>query len=199
MSARLFKDVTASSAHTKTALGNEKKRKAKALTSVNSVVTNKKPIDKADCSDFVLRLKERRLVARTVPVTPVEKYASVLKVDDALGIVLGWAIVCKQDGEDYYDLQDDHIPEDSMLKAAAEFMAGARMAKEMHVGDGVGTVVFAFPLTTDIAKAFGLETKTTGLMVAIKPNDPAMLAKFRDGTLTGFSIGGLRLQDEAVQ
>lgn len=193
MSARLYKDVTANSAHTNTALGNEKKRKAKSA----SVVTNK--AHEADSSDFVLRLKERQLVARTVPVKSVEKYASVLKVDDELGIVLGWAIVCKQDGENYWDLQSDHIPEDSMLKAAAEFMAGARMAKEMHVGDGVGTVVFAFPLTTDIAKAFGLETKTTGLMVAIKPNDPAMLAKFRNGTLTGFSIGGLRLQDEVVE
>jgi hypothetical protein len=40
------------------------------------------------------------------------------------------------------------------------------------------------------AKAFGVETKTTGLMIAIKPDSDDMLAKFRDGTLTGFSIGG---------
>ena len=126
-----------------------------------------------------------------------QKYAEVLKVDDGLGLVFGWAIVCKQDGEDYFDLQNDCIPEDSMLKASTDFMSGARMAKEMHAGDAAGTVLFAFPMTTDIAKAFGVETKTTGLMVAMRP-EPDMLAKFKDGTYTGFSIGGYRIKDEEV-
>ena len=46
------------------------------------------------------------------------------------GVVFGWAIVCKQDGQDYYDLnvdratgkrKPDHIPESSMLDAACGF------------------------------------------------------------------------------
>ena len=127
-----------------------------------------------------------------------QKFASVLKVDDGLGLVFGWAIVCKQDGADYWDLQGDQIPEASMLAAATDFMGTARVSKEMHSGGEAGTVLFAFPLTDDIAKAFGLETKTTGLMIAVKPNDAATLAKFRDGTYTGFSIGGVRLEDEEV-
>ena len=126
-----------------------------------------------------------------------QKYAEVLKVDEGLGLVFGWAIVCKQDGEAYFDLQSDHIPEYSMLKASADFMGGARMAKEMHAGEAAGTVLFAFPMTTDIAKAFGVETKTTGLMVAMKPT-PDMLEKFRSKEYTGFSIGGYRVTDEEV-
>lgn len=127
-----------------------------------------------------------------------ETRASVLKVDDTLGLVMGYAIVCKQDGEDYFDLHGDHIPEEAMLKAALDFMQNSQVAKEMHRGDQVGTVVFAWPMTTDVAKAFDFEVKKTGLLIAVRPDDPDMLAKFRDGRLTGFSIGGSRVEDEEV-
>lgn len=123
--------------------------------------------------------------------------AEVIKVDDTLGLVMGFAIICKQDGVEYYDLHNDHIPEDAMLDAASDFMLNSRVAKEMHVGGGKGSVVFAWPMTSDIAKAFGLEVKTTGLMIAMKP-EPEMLKKFQSGELTGFSIGGHRVLDEEV-
>ncbi len=123
--------------------------------------------------------------------------AKFLKVDDGLGLVFGFAIVCKENGQDYFDTQDDHVPEQSMLEAASDFMLHSRVAKDMHEGDEVGTIVFAWPLTTDIAKAMGIQTSTTGLMIAMKP--PAdILAKFRNGDYTGFSIGGRRLVDEEV-
>lgn len=124
--------------------------------------------------------------------------ARVVKVDEGHGLVLGYAIVCKTGGEDYFDLQGDHIPEDAMLGAAVAFMLKGGAAKEMHVGGVAGKILFAWPLTTDIAKAFGIDTPTTGLMIAMKPDDPAVLAKFRDGTYTGFSIGGSRVKDEEV-
>lgn len=127
--------------------------------------------------------------------------ARVVKVDKSLGLVFGWAIVCKQNGKDYYDLNIDHggervpehIPESAMLKAASEFMEHHRVAREMHAGDQQGTVVFAFPMTTDIAKSLGIETKVTGLLIAMKPG-PAMLEKFVSGALKGFSIGGSRVK-----
>lgn len=126
--------------------------------------------------------------------------ATVCKVDSNLGLVFGFAIVCKKDGENYFDTQDDHIPEDSMLKAATEFMENSRLSKDMHRQndkDGFGSVVFAFPLTSDIAKAMGIETTTTGLMIAMKP--PAhILGKYQSGEYTGFSIGGHRVEDEEV-
>ena len=125
---------------------------------------------------------------------------TICKVNEDLGLVFGWAIVCKQDGVDYFDLQDDHIPEDAMLKASADFMANSRMAKDMHREDGElpGSVVFAFPMTTEVAKSFGVETNTTGLMIAMKPDSPEILKKFQDGEYTGFSIGGSRLASEDV-
>lgn len=122
----------------------------------------------------------------------------VIKVDPSLGLVMGMAIICKEDGVDYFDVQGDHIPEDAMLKAALDFMENSQVAKEMHSGEEKGTVVFAWPLTTDIAKAFGIETSTTGLMIAVRPHDDEMLAKFKSGELTGFSIGGRRITDEDV-
>jgi len=125
--------------------------------------------------------------------------AQVAKVDEELGLVFGYAIVCKEDGRDYFDLNVDretgekvpeHIPEETMLKAAAEFMDSAtRPGNEMHAGPQLGKYVFAFPLTTEIAKALGIKAKKTGLLVAYKaPAD--VLQKFKDGTYTGFSIEG---------
>jgi hypothetical protein len=127
-----------------------------------------------------------------------EKFATVLKVDDDLGLVFGWAIVSTEDGEPYYDTQGDWIPEDSMLKASADFMAHSRVLGDMHQTAEGGAVVFAFPMTAEIAKAFGLVTKTTGLMIGVKPASAETLAKFKSGEYSGFSIGGRRILDEAA-
>jgi len=124
-----------------------------------------------------------------------ERQAKILKVDDELGLVIGWAIICNIDNEPYFDKQGDYIPETSMLEAATEFMQEARVAKEMHTGDEKGSVVFAWPMTQEIAKAFGIEIHQTGLMIAMKPDNEEMLEKFRDGTYRGFSIGGHRMAD----
>lgn len=125
---------------------------------------------------------------------------NVCKVDTSLGLVFGYAIVCKVGGEDYYDtgsadpdgaVYSDHISEDEMLAATTEFMLTARVAKEMHdpADQPRGVVVHSFPLTTEIAKALDITADKTGWLIAMKPDD-AMLAKFASGELTGFSIGG---------
>lgn len=123
-------------------------------------------------------------------------YTEFAKVDEEQGLVLGFAIVSSVNGEPYFDVQGDHIPESSMLKAAVDFMVHSRIAKEMHDGDPVGDIVFAWPLTSDIAKAFDIQTRKTGLMIAMKPSSPELLEKFRSGEFTGFSIGGFRVEDE---
>ena len=123
--------------------------------------------------------------------------SEVLKVDPALGIVMGYAIISTENGEPYYDLQGDHIPEESMLKAAVDFAENSRVASEMHTGESRGTVLFTWPLTGEIAKSFGIQTERTGLLIAMKP-DTDMLAKFQSGELKGFSIGGVRIEDEEV-
>lgn len=123
----------------------------------------------------------------------------VVKVDDSLGLVMGYAIICKEGGEPYFDTQGDHITEEAMLEAAVDFMANARVAKEMHEGDQKGTVIFAWPMTEEIAKAFGLQVEKTGLMIAMRPDSDEMLKKFRDGDYTGFSIGGVCHEHEEVE
>jgi len=126
-------------------------------------------------------------------------YGKVAKVDEDLGLVFGFAIICKDRGEDYFDVQGDHIPEEAMVPAAADFMSNSRVAKEMHTGEANGSVVFAFPLTTDIAKAMGLgEPDRTGLMIAMRPDSEETLEKFRSGEYTGFSIGGRRIEQEEI-
>jgi hypothetical protein len=126
--------------------------------------------------------------------------ARIAKVDSDMGIVFGYAIVCKEGGEDYFDNDSsgysEHIPEQTMLSAAKDFAKTARTAKEMHTGDSIGCNLFLFPLTTDIAKALGLTAEKTGLLVGMSPDDPGVLAKFADGTYTGFSIGGERIEVE---
>jgi hypothetical protein len=127
----------------------------------------------------------------------------IAKVDAKLGLVFGWGIVCKVDGEEYFDTQGDHIPEAAMLKAAADFMENSRMSGDMHARDAAGEpipdggVVFSFPLTSDTAKAMGITSDRTGWMVAVKPS-PEVLAKYESGEYTGFSIGGSRIRDEDV-
>lgn len=132
--------------------------------------------------------------------------AEVKKVDEELGIVFGWAIISNIEGKPYVDTQGDHIPENAMLKAAARFMEGSRVAGNMHrqispIGDRVeriGTVIFSFPLTTEISKKMGIKTKQTGLMLGMKVDSAAILEKFKSGEYTGFSIGGRRIKDKEV-
>lgn len=127
-----------------------------------------------------------------------------LKVEESLGLIIGYAIICKEHGEDYFDLQGDHIPEDAMLKASAEFMKNSRAGCTMHARDGQGnvvpdgSVVFAFPMTTDIAKSLDIQVERTGLLVAHQPDNPETLAKARRGEYRGFSIGGRRGRDEVL-
>lgn len=123
---------------------------------------------------------------------PVEKRTEVAitKVDKSLGLVFGWAMISKVDGQDYFDTQHDHIPDQTILESSLDFMLNSRAAKAMHVGDQRGTVVFAFPMLEDVAKGYGIDTKGKfGLLVAAK-FDAGVLAKFESGEYTGFSIGG---------
>lgn len=116
--------------------------------------------------------------------------SQILKVDDALGLVFGFAMICKEDGEPHFDLQGDHIPESVMLEGSFDFAKSNRVAKEMHEGEQIGDITFMFPLTSDIAKSLNIVTKHTGLLIAMKPDSPEVLQKFVSGEYTGFSIGG---------
>lgn len=159
-------------------------------------------MDGNDTAD--VKFKDLSDVSNAVKAHPEARFFNIAKVDESLGMVFGWAIVCKVNGEAYYDRNIDlagaragervpeHITEPCMLKASADFMEHSRVGNEQHEGPDVGSYVFAFPLTTEIAKAMGIQCDKTGLMVAYKA-PPAVIAKFKSGEYTGFSIEGRRL------
>lgn len=135
------------------------------------------------------------------------------QISDELGIVVGWAITCTKGGQPYYDLNVDregalkgqrvpeHISHAEMMKAAADFAEETDApGNVMHAGPDVGKFVFMFPFDNDIYKALfntTLDAPITGLAVGYKP--PAdVLAKFKSGELTGFSIEGWHEGSELV-
>lgn len=143
-------------------------------------------------------------------VDNIQVDAQILKVDDGLGLIFGFAMICKvrqPDGSfaDYYDgdAPSDHFPESGMLEAATDFAKSKRVACDMHArdanGDPVqdGGVIHHFPLTEEIAKALGIGTPVTGLLVALAPDNPETLEKARSGVYTGFSIGGTVIEADA--
>lgn len=120
-----------------------------------------------------------------------EKSAQFFKVED--GIAYGWAIVCTEHGQPYWDLQNDHIPEDEMVSAAVEFMKHSRIGSDQHTGEHVGDIVFGLPVTKANASAFGIQSSKTGLLIGYQPQDPVHLDMIARGERTGFSIGGYLL------
>lgn len=161
-----------------------------------------------------VRFKDLEPVDQALKVAP-KLNVRVCKIDDTLGVVLGWAIVCKVAGEDYYDLNVDqdgphagkrvpeHVPEPVMAKSALQFVEAGAIGNEMHEGPDVGSYPFVFPMTSDVFKALFDTTDTppkSGLLVGYRP--PAdVLAKFRsqDGNppeYRGFSIEGRRISFE---
>ncbi len=125
--------------------------------------------------------------------------AKIIKVDKGEGIVYGFAIVCKVDDDDYYDIQGDHIPEDVMRSAATDFMKSERGAKAMHMGVCKGRIVHSLPLTTELGIALGLDgIDKSGWIIGMQPDDDEILQKFANGEFTGFSIGGLGTRVEAM-
>lgn len=131
------------------------------------------------------------LIKRKGKRDEVTAQARLAKVNDELGLAFFWAFTStNSDGTDHYDLHGDAIDAD-FIKAAMDFMVdGAGAVDEMHDSKSTdGRVVFAMPMTPEIASAYGITTKQSGLMIAIKPTDD-QLEKLKDGTYTGVSIAG---------
>jgi hypothetical protein len=138
------------------------------------------------------------------------------KADADLGLVFGWAIVCTEKGTRYFDTQGDHIPDDEMLKASTAYMRSPRSMGVNHekratvvVERGVvkysksakrlGTIVHSWPMTSEVAKAFGFPTRKTGWLIAAMPDDKDVVKRVDDGELVDFSIGGWRGEDEVIE
>jgi hypothetical protein len=108
------------------------------------------------------------------------------------GVAYGWAMVSTEKGAPYWDLQDDHIPEEEMEMAALDFMKESRVGSDQHTGEHVGDIVFGFPVTK-AAPALGIASDKTGFLIGYQPQDPVHLDMIAAGERTGFSIGGFLL------
>lgn len=127
----------------------------------------------------------------------VTKTADILKVDTERRIVWGWASVCTMKGETVTDLQGDRIAPAQMEKMADRFMRSARAAKAMHYGDDVGEVIHSFPMTKELADAFGIQSEREGWITGTYIKSDEEWAKVRNGTYKGLSIGGRARRKEA--
>lgn len=130
-----------------------------------------------------------------VSIDKSTEMCQVTKVDSGRRLVFGWAQICTKNGEDYYDTDNQHFPEDVTLGDSesgwTEFMMQARVHKAMHDGESIGEVVYAFPAFDDIMKSLGFETAAqTGIITGVYVEDDDTLEKFHKGEYTGFSIGG---------
>lgn len=146
----------------------------------------------------------------------IVKVNDVLSVDEGHGIVVGYAIVTKVRDDagvlqDYFDLNVDvdgihkgeAVPENITDEAVLEAYIDVRKAaqplpgNDMHAGPDTGVYYDLFPMTEEIAKSLDIVVKRTGMLCVYKP-EPDVLAKFKDGTYTGFSIEGARVQYEEI-
>lgn len=115
--------------------------------------------------------------------------ATIVKTDKRLGIAVGWAVVSTVNGARYFDRQGDWISDEVAAEAFAKFAEGDRVMKLDHSGSARGKVLWIFPLDRSTQDALGLVSNQTGVIIGVKPDDPAILDRFGED-LHGFSIGG---------
>lgn len=130
------------------------------------------------------------LIKRKGKNTDVEAVAKYIDADEELGLAWFWAFTStEKSGEPHYDHHGDQVAADAeMVKAVMDYMQRGGAVDEMHDYEQKSRVVFAMPVTAEVAKAIGIEQ--TGLLVTIKCTDD-QIAKLKDGTFTGVSIAGL--------
>lgn len=122
----------------------------------------------------------------------------IVKTDTRLGIAIGWAITSTIDGKPHHDRQGDWIPDSVAAEAFAKFAEGDRVMKLDHAGSARGKVLWMFPLDRDTQDSLGLSGNTTGVIIGVKPDDPAILDRFGKD-LHGFSIGGRGTIEEVTE
>ena len=119
-----------------------------------------------------------------------ETTVRVIKMDEERRIVWGWASVSTVDGKPYFDVYGDHIPIGVLADASTEFMRNSRQGKQMHDGGRVSDVVHSLPLTDELKKALGIESRYEGWIVGVYVENDETWQKIKSGEYPAFSIGG---------
>lgn len=137
------------------------------------------------------------LIKRDDASSEITATARFVKAVPALGLAFFWAFKSTdENGDAYHDLQGDQVvADDDMIEAAMRFMEDGGLVDQQHDESTIGKVVFAMPMTPDVAKAFSIDTKQSGLMVALKAS-PDVLEKLQSGEYTGVSIAGRGEREE---
>lgn len=137
------------------------------------------------------------LIKRAPDWSRFDGVARVVKTDEKLGLVFGWALATSLDGGEtpHVDLQQDAIiGDDELIKIAAEFMEQGAASDVMHDDNPDGKIVFAMPLTRDVAGALGITTKVHGLAIAMRPSRETF-RRFVSKELNAFSIAGTGVRE----
>lgn len=132
------------------------------------------------------------LIKRAPSGDHVDATCHVVKLDEHLGLVFGWALASTIDGgaTPHIDLQKDAvIGDDELIKVAAAFMEQGAASDVMHDDNPDGKIVFAMPLTKDVSAALGIVSKVHGLAIAMRPS-PETFQRFLKKELNAFSIAG---------
>ena len=122
--------------------------------------------------------------------------ARIAKIDDAQGLVYGWASVVVKDGGTVVDSQDDVIEPAELEKAAVNFMLNHRAAGEMHQGKPTGQIVESMVMSPEKAGAMGFgadiaKSVPTGLWIGVKLDPKGeTFTKVKSGEYKMFSIQG---------
>lgn len=119
----------------------------------------------------------------------VEK-TRIVKIDPDQRLVYGWISIVEKNGEAVIDTQGDVITEAELVKMAHRYVQDARVAKMMHDGQPVGTLVESMIFTKEVQKALGIDLGHVGWWGVYKINDDDAWAKVKSGEMTAFSIGG---------
>ena len=117
-------------------------------------------------------------------------HADIIKANDSLRTIWGWASIIEVGGEPVVDHQGDVIDEAELVKAAHGYVSEARVGKAMHKGLPVGEVVESVVFTKAVQQALGIDLGKVGWFIAMKINDGRVWKRIKAGELRAFSIGG---------
>lgn len=141
------------------------------------------------------------LIKRAPGGSSVEATCRVVKTDEKLGLVFGWALASTLTGgaTPHIDLQDDAVVgDDELIKVAADFVDAGAASDVLHDEQPDGKVVFVMPLTKDVNAALGIKSDVHGLAIAMRPS-PATFKRFVNKELNAFSIGGIGERELVVK
>lgn len=119
-----------------------------------------------------------------------EHHGHVIAKDDTQRIVWCWGNIITEGGAPVIDTQEDMITPGEMVKMTTDFMVEERVGKTDHAGDQTHMIVHSFPLTYELAKAFGIQTDNEGWMAGLLVSDAETMRRVDIGDLVCLSIGG---------